>query len=278
MTLDIQMYPQKIGLSVEIIIYPIIALMLGLFTTPAILQAIIDALPNGVLWRWLLLALPDSLLCTKAAEKPLALGLPVDSTGVPMFVTGGAVCQRVYGLEWASDVDLWTTESARALIVLPEGSFIDLVEHKRKEAERCIESFDLSIVQQGYYEPSKIAYSTPLASYSVQCRKIIAIPTRQCIEYTGEQDERGKRIKREVNIWYYIEKHTRLHRAGAYHTCQECEEDPSTGHEPFQPWRKRMREYTSRFPDFPVIYCREPGDEDGVHCVFLNAPVALDLR
>jgi hypothetical protein len=189
-----------------------------------------------------------------------------------LFVTGGAVSQRVYAREWESDLDVWvpSVETGRLLT-----SQVDVeVVVRSGDTERCIERFDMSVVQQGYFvgqtNTGTTAFCTPLALYSWQSRVLVALPSRECIEYTGFQADDREQEPRvfEVDIWHYIVRHEGdymlcgRHHDGTYHDCALCG-DPiisSRGHQPFQRWRARMRTYVERFPEFKVVYCHSPGE------------------
>lgn len=266
--------------------------LLRRFTTLEILGEIVHAIvaSERVILKWLLLALPDTLIGTRTVYKPsdTVVGLELDHPGG--FISGGAVCRMVYDKQWDSDVDVWVhcdseadagrkalmrvtswcsadddSQSSSAPTPLKMVQF-DVVYHTRPEPERCIENFDLSIVQQGYFQGERNeVYSTPLALYSRQHNHIVALPSRECIEYND-----GSGRTRLVDIWYYIDKHRANHRNDenelvAYHECKQCDDDGSSGHEPFQRWRARMKTYASRFTGFPITYCRTQPDTVNVY-------------
>lgn len=252
--------------------------MLLLFTEPSVLREIVITVnQGGVLFRWLLLALPCSLLTTRiggdaSTKDVMTLKEPVFISPdivlgyecTQSFVTGGAVCQHLYAREWESDIDIFVYPIVeedgisidKRLSIKDGHSRIDIVPSAFVEMERVMERFDLSIVQQGYYRHhSKILYCTPLALYTAQWHVIVALPTNECIQYND-----GHLHERIVDIWYYIDIHNRDHQGDAnpYHACVQCNENQSSGHLPFMRWRERMCKYNTRFPDFNILYCKAP--------------------
>jgi hypothetical protein len=219
--------------------------MLRALTTDATLRQCVEvALASGRLYRWLVFALPASLLLMQLA--PLQ---QIQCRGA-CFVTGGAVAQQLYEREWAGDVDCWcgldpfddvagTEDDVQVDVVRVDGP-----------PHRCLERFDISLTQQGYYDDSGECWSTPLAHYTRASKTIVALPSMQCVEYTVPYGYNGRAM-----ALYYVRKHTLFHdTAVVYHDCAVCEDDPSTGHEPFKPWRARMQKYAARFPGWPVRY------------------------
>ncbi len=256
--------------------------LLRLFTGKEVLGEIVASIikSDRIMFRWLTLALPDTLIGSCIVAKPVAKASIIELDR-PGFVSGGAVCRMVYERQWDSDIDIWVHWSAteaeergnggdsrrfpviRMLDINKGGDdanavLFDVVYHLREQPERCIENFDLSIVQQGYFQSdSTEAYSTALALYSRQHSRILALPSRECIDYTGALSARYV-----VDIWYFIDKHCKEHGGtpSTYHACDQCDADESRGHIYFRRWRNRMKEYVKRFPDFPVTYCRTAPD------------------
>lgn len=259
--------------------------MLLRFTEPSVLREIIIAVnqADGVVFRWLLFALPCSFLTTTrygggASKKDvMTLNEPVcilpdvvlGYECTQSFVTGGAVCQRLYAREWASDIDVFVHSIAKEEGISAEKrlslwdehcQYIDIVPSEFVDMERVMERFDLSIVQQGYYRHhSETLYCTPLALYTAQWHEIVAIPTNECIEYND-----GHSHKHIVDIWHYIDIHNRDHQGDAnpYHACIQCNLNQSSGHIPFMRWRERMCKYSSRFPEFNILYCKAPSFDE----------------
>lgn len=215
-----------------------------------------SSVERGWLYPWLLLSLGEEYL----PQNPARVQDIIVDGGKSVFITGGALSQRVYGKEWEGDIDIWYERGNpnEEFIVLPNRKRLDTVESQSStNQERCIENFDLSVVQQGYFSDSEKSFCTPLALYSRQEKVIIAIPCRECIDYTDARCALRNNA-RLVDIWYYINKHVSQHEKtiNEYHLCSTCSEDASTGHEIFQRWRKRMRRYSKRFPEYKIVYMR----------------------
>ena len=249
--------------------------LLRLFTSRDVLREIITTIKQGdsILFRWLLLSLPCSLLGAgdaMATVQPLALKEHADFSPEKScaFVTGGRVCQRLYRKEWESDIDIFTARDGDDLVskrrerhqLMLEGEKYDLVQCPYgEETERCIENFDLSLVQQGYHLHTGVVYCTPLALYSAMWQEIVAIPSASLIQYHAGPH----RPWVVANVWHYIDRHRHDHQPEEYHVCDLCEDDESNGALPFRPWRTRMRNYCARFPGFTVVYCRTPSRMKG---------------
>lgn len=232
--------------------------MLRLFTRKEVLHDIMKDImaTDGVLLRWLLLSLPYSLLFGDTPPQPLA-NLSQVTFEKPSFVTGGAVCQQFYHKSWYSDIDVFIQFST--------------VYHKRKQIyvccqcidlvpcltdiTRCIEQFDLSVVQMGYCHEKCEHYATPLALYTFQHNVLVVIPTKELINYTVPFTG----MKQGSTIWTYIDRHEKSHdKQFAYHECPTCEDDAThgRGHRCFVRCRRRIQKYVARFPDFEMIYCK----------------------
>ncbi len=263
---------------------------LALFVQRDVLGAIVHAcVARGRMLRWLLLALPCGLMPGAPVCDTVECGEAVTHLR-HAFVTGGAVAQAVYQKAWLGDVDIWCTDSdglrdlGGDVVTLDVGEKTTLVSRVEGDVgvdvdivrvaqypERRIERFDLSVVQQGYFHATGEAYCTPLALFSYQWRELVALPSRECIEYFpfGLRHNRPGQ-GRTVDVWYYIEKHHRRHHVirdkalwqqarNTYHSCTTCQQDPSTGHAPFMRWRARMQTYVARFDDFAAVhYCHAP--------------------
>lgn len=256
--------------------------MLLRFTEPSVLREIMIVVnqADGVVFRWLLFALPCSFLTTRyggdASKKevmmlkePIFISpfVVIDHKYTQSFVTGGAVCQRLYAREWTSDIDIFVhfieeedVDLDKRMYCRDNHGLFEITPSPFAKIERVMERFDLSIVQQGYYRHhSETLYCTPLALYTAQWHEIVAIPTNECIEYND-----GHSHKRIVDIWHYIDIHNRDHKGDAnpYHTCVKCDENQSSRHMPFVRWRRRMRKYSSRFPEFNILYCKAPSFDE----------------
>jgi len=238
--------------------------MLRVFTSRDAMREIIHSIHkgDGILFKWLLLSLPRALLWGEALtlSQPLCLSDPLVFT-VPAFVTGGALCQIMYDKVWDSDIDIfvnYVVGSERRQLE-HEGRSFDLIPMSKVGSERCIEFFDLSILQQGYQlQEEGEFYCTPLALYTAMWREIIVIPTAECIDYTVPG--LGARVSNAC-IWRYIDRHTKECEEGTlYHRCKECDDRANAGRGEcrFRRWRARAQKYSLRFPDFSFIYCKPP--------------------
>jgi hypothetical protein len=238
--------------------------MLHLFTSREVLREILLTIQHGdlVLLHWLLLSVPRSLL----SGNTLFMGEAPDLSQsllltMPGFLTGGALAQQLYGRVWESDIDMFVEATAKwkkRKQILLQYQFFDVVPVHGMESERCIEYFDLSVVQQGYQlQQGGELYCTPLALYSSQWKEVVVLPTPECIDYTVPFT--GERIT-SVSIWRYIDRHTRDCVAKCpYHECERCDAYvEGVGERRFRPWRDRARKYASRFPDFAFVYCKPP--------------------
>lgn len=142
--------------------------MLKHFTGAGVLGEIVSA----IVLKWLLLALPATLIGPRIVMKPATAS--IEELGLPGFVSGGAVCAMVYGKHWDSDTDVWVhcteeCDPGRHAIVGTgtNPAHFDVVYHTRVDPERCIEHFDLSIVQQGYFQGNVLATTVTYCGIAV---------------------------------------------------------------------------------------------------------------
>ena len=250
---------------------------LRLFTRRDVLFEIVETcLARNMLLPWLLMALPCAWL---SEPMPVPMVLEMGMT-FGAFVTGGAVAQLLYNRKWDCDNDVWVASSwERAQIreTYRGDNAVDIVVRPPGlTVQSCISRFDVSVTQQGYISgATPTTYCTPLALYSWKERVLVALPSRQLIEYHGYDtrytSKNLTRVKMKVNVWHYIRSHEAnyLHpqdvadgmsHAGPYHECAFCDGLEGGGHSQFQKWRKRMRRYAKRFPDFKLVYCQAPDD------------------
>lgn len=255
---------------------------LRLFTRRDVLFEIVcTCLSRQMLLPWLLMALPCAWL---SDPMPVPVVPQLGNTYDDTFVTGGAVAQLLYNREWDGDNDIWVASrdtKARIREAYGGEKKLDIVVRPHYlTVQSCISRFDMSVTQQGYLgDTARTAYCTPLALYSWKERVLVALPSRQLIEYLGYDAQRstdvaGKfigRVKMKVNVWSYIRRHDAndLHpndvadgmsHTGKYHECAFCDGLQGDGHSQFQKWRARMCRYAARFPDFKLVYCQAPGD------------------
>jgi hypothetical protein len=183
--------------------------------------------------RWLFYALPASLIgdapeyTWKAYTADWEGDLfPMNLSAERYFYTGGAVCKALYGREWACDTDVWTTEESLApRDYSPDTNHeLDFVvkSDRSKPLQRCLERFDLSIVQQGFLHSASsppTLYTTPLAVYSYRCKKLL-IAIHPLCELHYLEDAILTRESLYVNnlISYWVAAHfTRQHHTKELH-------------------------------------------------------------
>lgn len=218
------------------------------------------------LFKWLLLALP-SCYFTIPSEKQRGIStllvnnmtylLPYILSG-SQFVSGGMVCQHVYGKKWRSDIDIYINcEYIEGRRYTYQGNLLDIHVTDTQNLERVIENFDLSIVQQGILGGDY--FLTPLAFYTQCWHEIVVIPNESNIQYTIPKldDNNGPSIENRT-LWQYINLHRELHEQNncAYHKCEKC------ARVQWMPelimWKERVRRYNERFKSFSIVYCKSP--------------------
>jgi hypothetical protein len=235
-------------------------------TRPHILCQIVEhALRGGHIYPWLLYSMSETLLPHHVVR--------IDNltSSDHVFVTGGAVAQLVYDKQWESDIDVWATHSNVNINLPRSNAVLDLITNEgpqpckmgyHQELHKCLASFDLSVVQQGYYLDTGVGYCTPLSLYTRHTGIIVVIPDNICVKYTG-----GFMINYRVTVWHYIHKHEdecdpdfygnhEIEHNGYYHACILCKNCRSSGHISFRRWQQRVCKFESRFPDFRWIYTR----------------------
>jgi hypothetical protein len=243
-------------------------LMLSAFTTPSILREIVHSLRESKrrILRWLTLALPSTLV--SSASLPLipwrrlttlvesmfshvtSLGGLEAVTRSEVFLSGGALCRIIYDREWQSDVDLFLSSpslNGREFVSHPDDTGpIDLIPARISEAERVIEQFDLSLVQQGILGDG-VYYTTVMALYSYTQRDIVVMPRVSNIWYPIDDD--GSKISiTDDQLWAMVDpespKWREWHEDKVIHAVDN--------------WRFRLKRFSDRFPDFKVRLCRPP--------------------
>lgn len=239
------------------------------FTQPSVLKEIVNAHKMDIaLPKWLTFALSSCYLPLPVQlEERIALYLRDDSISLDtssrfadnIFVTGGHVCQRIYGLQWESDVDVYThTDLSQVSTICQasyEGMALDLHATTHSPIYAVIESFDLSIVQQGFI--GRMFVLTPLALYTQVYCEIVAIPSISNIQYRMPRGRGGfDNISRD--IWHYIKSHRdHQHQTNlAFHDCSICSR--TQGMVPLLEWKARVKKYCERFPSFTISFCRAP--------------------
>jgi hypothetical protein len=245
--------------------------LLNTLTKPSMLSQIIDVcIKNKILYKWLTFAVPVEWLgSTIMLDLMPQMNLPIHLPS--SFVTGGHVCQQIYHKQWHGDIDVFyigNHDDPQPFKEMTHNHFYyEFVPTEYKETERCIENFDLSIVQQGYSDQG--TFCTPLALYTYYYKNIIVIPEKKVQNYTGFTKNTPrleefsvtiwtyieKHEKFSVTIWTYIEKHQQMHQ-GSFENCKQCKTDISPQLQPIHYWRARLQKYKNRFPDYHFYYCR----------------------
>jgi hypothetical protein len=146
---------------------------------------------HATLPPWLFFALPASLVgrggvapftWTDYVDSRTHLVFPLNLPAEKYFYTGGDVAQRLHDKRWQADCDIWTTDErlrVTGLTVRDTTHDWDFVvkSDAYEPTQRCIEKFDLSVVQQGFLQRDSVdtepeLYATPLAVCSLQCKKL----------------------------------------------------------------------------------------------------------
>jgi hypothetical protein len=162
--------------------------MLKFFTNPKLLYKIINTITaeNLVLYKWLTFALPAEWLGSDIIYhklKEFKIDIPIITSDRLPFVTGGIVCQKIYWNYWNCDIDVFYIGDIDDPQPRKEVQIFDLIPTEYRETERCIENFDLSIVQQGFSD--KGIFCTALALYSYYYKNILVIPEKKVHNYNG---------------------------------------------------------------------------------------------
>jgi hypothetical protein len=217
--------------------------LLRLFTSHSILKEMIDAIKTSgrPLFKWLTFALPFSFVSTSPSPKQ-----PLKSYEKGALLSGGFVCQLIYNKSWESDVDIfvprqWCTSRKSEM---QDGLTLDVISKQTTPIQRVLETFDLSIVQQGFVDD--VYYVTPLAIYTRHFSEIIATPCAANISYNVQ------RHKITRNVFHYIALHYSFKHDAEFH---ECKESLCNGWmKELVAWKSRVAKYHARFPSFPIVY------------------------
>lgn len=227
-----------------------------LLNTSMLSQIIDVCIKNKILYKWLTFAVPaewfgSTIMLDLMPKMNLPIHLPSS------FVTGGHVCQQIYHKQWDGDIDVFYIgnhhDSQPFKEINHNNVYYEFVPTEYKETERCIENFDLSIVQQGYSDQG--TFCTPLALYTYYYKNIIVIPEKKVQNYTGFTKNTPRLEEFSVTIWTYIEKHQQMHQ-GSFENCKQCKTDISPQLQPIHYWMGRLQKYKNRFPDYHFYYCR----------------------
>lgn len=236
--------------------------MLAAFVDANILREIMDSVKclRCPLFKWMRFALPSCYFNTPKSKKDAVLSpmtRMLDNTfrSGTYLISGGIVCQHIYGKEWQSDIDVYVPRCRvqSEEYATYQNSRYDIHPVDTDRLERVIEDFDLSIVQQGFM--SDEYFLTPLAFYTQHWHEIVAMPRESNINYRmPERDATFKMMSR--TLWYYINLHQELHHEykQPFHECDLC--DRVQGMTELIKWRERVCKYSERFKSFSIIYCK----------------------
>lgn len=263
--------------------------VLRAFTEKSILREMVThaITKERPLFRWLLFGLPscwisDIVWPTNPVKLPsvdklfkkMHFYMRPNITANQCLISGGTVCQKLYGKEWEADMDLFIPlvgkRSTRMLVIYEDMKEADLVTKQffPGEIQRSLDTFDLSIVQQGFV--GDLFYQTPIALYSFLWQEIVALPDDVNMQYVKLWNKDGTQVGRPrevvVNIWEYIERHQNDHVVNLpirYHECTKCHPESSRNKSlehagALTVWADRVVKYARRFPKFPIVYCRPP--------------------
>lgn len=192
-----------------------------------------DELIHETLPAWLFYALPGHLVgdapaftWSQYAAGRTDLVFPLNLLHEKYFYTGGDVAQRLHGKTWQADVDVWTTDAQLRVAKLADGDTThnwDFVFKSDAKAptQRCIETFDLSVVQQGFlqagYDAEPVFYTTPLAVCSLVTKRLFIAIDPLCLGADYEVCLTGHdAVRVRVTIFRMIVKH----HQGHHHTKQ----------------------------------------------------------
>jgi hypothetical protein len=150
-------------------------------------------------------------------------------------------------------------------------------ERAKLKPHRCIERFDLSIVQQGLYFATEEEYCTPLSLFTLYTNLIVANIAEYSIGYDelscGHMSEVAHLGLKQYKIKNLVENHCCCHLEGIhshFFNCAGCLKDitinvpgvlSEAGKEYFvniQRWYRRLKGYYGRFPLYKMTFVYNP--------------------
>jgi len=232
---------------------------LRFFTSPDILPLIVKDLKRrrAPLLRWLCFETAGSMLWSNdGAWLPPHCPLhtsdmeTIHSLVKDPLITGGTVCQALYHREWVCDLDVFYRDDRRhscraGYMSLPQR--LDLIKVTDVDATWKLSTFDLSVVQQGFYRSE--FWRTPLSLYTQMTRDVIVAPDVGSVSY----NDNDTRHRFSCNPWEYIDAHDAYCSTRLFHLCK-CETLASS--QTMDKWKERVTRYARRFPDFTFSYIR----------------------
>ncbi len=245
--------------------------------------------PKNRMLKWLVLSLPSQfvLLPPGFNQTKIYESLTYKPQSWHEFITGGHVTQKIYALQWDSDIDVYC-HNGQYDDNLYKKSYnatkIDRIYSDTLQLEEVIEYFDISIVQQGYKDDNNY-YLTPLSLYTFYSKDIIVSPSDLNIDYLVPHkivkgNSRLERIASDLlargnqrviikrNIWHYIRSchNKKNHNSNVFDQCPKCS-SKFYRHTTINKWISRIQKYRTRFPNFTFTYClptalHDLGDEE----------------
>lgn len=185
--------------------------------------------------------------------------IPQDNT----FITGGYITQKIFNLEWESDIDIWHKDTYDHRIQVQLGDkTIDNV-YTIYDPQLCIADFDLSICQVGILvrDGTKYYYYTPLFLYSQHTKNIVINIRPIYMNY----------VQPKADEWYRLDiltlyKFHLNHKTYEFHNCRHCHDimDSKYQYDNVQNyivrWWSRINKYLQRFDQFYANIIYAPAD------------------
>lgn len=221
----------------------------------------------GKLPKWMYCSLRYTPTFMK--DIPQVINNELDKYGInsdtPQFVTGGFVSQRVHGLEWISDIDIWkNAEDENTDKKESDEIRIDYV-YRKERIETCISDFDLSCCMSGVLKDD--VYVTPLFLYGYYTNQIVVALKPLSINYSNPDGQQY-----ELNLIKAYNKHISFHINhfhGEYnlemHKCYDCKtlingKNCPSKYNYISRWFNRVQSYYMRFAvrNPTLIYTESP--------------------
>lgn len=208
----------------------------------------------------------------------------VDLRNRDFFITGGAICQLAFDMNWESDIDVFVPcfeqeEEHREDICISserssvEGEYevlmeyeVDVIFKNTHHIQRVLRRFDISLCQIGLLfsaqTKSLTVFATPLFLCSLEthlCAVQVADISCEYLPSYGFTKVLEDRFRK--HILFYNEHPEELHRKD-FVSCKSCLHPLHSiyGSHKLQPdchyvrWVKRVEKYQARFPDFAFHY------------------------
>lgn len=246
--------------------------ILCLFTDPNILREIMESVKirQRPLFKWMLLALPSCYFTIPSEKRrgidSLLSSMLVDSTpylspDIPsgsQFICGDMVCQHVYEKKWASSIDIYAPcEYTKNGCYISQDIMFTIYATETQNPERVIESFDISIVQQGILGTDY--FLTPLAFYTQCWQEIVVTPDYSKLKSPGDINDHETW---NHTFWDYTVIHVTSHEKSdlPFHNCKACAYMRKLTMQItfLMSWTEKVCQYKERFESFSIVYCKPP--------------------